>query len=90
MHDMPKIQLVRGYRLQWEKAQDAYVLLYPEGMVKLNPTASEILQMVDGERNAQQIIEALEKKYPDAELADDVSGFLEIAKGNGWLVEEAG
>ncbi len=90
MHDMPKIQLVRGYRLQWEKAQDAYVLLYPEGMVKLNPTASEILQMVDGERNALQIIEALEQKYPDAELADDVNGFLEIAKGNGWLIEEAG
>ena len=26
----------RGFRLQWEPAQDCHVLLYPEGMVKLN------------------------------------------------------
>ena len=26
----------RGFRLQWEPAQNAHVLLYPEGMVKLN------------------------------------------------------
>ena len=30
-----------GYRLQFEKAQDTWVLLYPEGMVKLNQSASE-------------------------------------------------
>ena len=26
----------RGFRLQWEQAQGCHVLLYPEGMVKLN------------------------------------------------------
>ena len=25
------------YRLQWEEVQQAWVLLYPEGMVKLKP-----------------------------------------------------
>ena len=29
-------QLNKHFRLQWEEAQDCYVLLYPEGMVKLN------------------------------------------------------
>ncbi len=26
----------RGYRLQWEAAQESHVILYPEGMAKLN------------------------------------------------------
>ena len=34
----------RGFRLQWEPAQNAYVLLYPEGMIKLNGSAGEILK----------------------------------------------
>jgi pyrroloquinoline quinone biosynthesis protein D len=29
----------RGLRLQWEPAQSAHVLLYPEGMIKLNGSA---------------------------------------------------
>lgn len=27
------------HRFQWEKAQDCYVILFPEGMVKLNGDA---------------------------------------------------
>ena len=49
--------LSKLYRLQWEKAQDAYVLLYPEGMVKLNESAGEILSRVDGTKS----ISALQK-----------------------------
>ena len=26
----------RGYRLRWEAAQESHVILYPEGMAKLN------------------------------------------------------
>ena len=47
--DKPKLS--RLYRLQWEEAQDNYVLLYPEGMVKLNQSAAEILKRCDGERD---------------------------------------
>lgn len=32
----------RGYRLQWEAAQESHVILYPEGMAKLNETAAAI------------------------------------------------
>ena len=31
-----KPTLSRLFRMQWEEAQGNYVLLYPEGMVKLN------------------------------------------------------
>jgi len=39
-----KPTLSRLFRLQWEEAQNSYVLLYPEGMVKLNQSAGEILK----------------------------------------------
>ena len=34
------------HRFQWEKAQDCYVILFPEGMVKLNGGAGEVLNLV--------------------------------------------
>ena len=40
--------LARRLRFQWEEAQAAYVLLYPEGMVKLGQSAGEILKRVNG------------------------------------------
>ena len=40
-----------GFRLQWEPAQNCHVLLYPEGMVKLNGSAGEIMVRCDGERS---------------------------------------
>jgi pyrroloquinoline quinone biosynthesis protein D len=35
------------FRFQWEEAQACFVLLYPEGMVKLNTAAGEILKRCD-------------------------------------------
>jgi len=35
------------HRFQWEKAQDCYVILFPEGMVKLNGGAGEVLNLVN-------------------------------------------
>ena len=41
-----KPALGRGFRLQWEPAQKAHVLLYPEGMVKL--IKHECLPLIGG------------------------------------------
>jgi pyrroloquinoline quinone biosynthesis protein D len=73
------------FRLQWEEAQDCYVVLYPEGMVKLSPSAGEIMQRCDGKRSIDEIIEDLATKFPGADLSTDVYEFLEVAYGNGWL-----
>ena len=43
-----KPTIAHGLRLQWEPAQEAHVLLYPEGMVKLNGSAAAILSRCDG------------------------------------------
>ena len=73
------------YRFQWEAAQSAHVLLYPEGMVKLSGSAGEILKRVDGERSISAIIAELNAAFGGAPLDDDVRNFLAQAAGNGWI-----
>ena len=75
------------FRLQWEPAQNAHVLLYPEGLVKLSDTAVEILTRCQKPIYKLTLIEDLQKDYPEAEtLASDVSEFLEHAANESWLV----
>ena len=74
------------YRLQFEPAQDAWVLLYPEGMVKLNATAAEILRRCDGSSSVEQLVGGLERDFAPADLRADVHHFLGDAYGRGWLV----
>jgi pyrroloquinoline quinone biosynthesis protein D len=74
-----------GFRLQWEPAQNAHVLLYPEGMVKLNLTAGEILKRCDGARTVQEIVADLETAFGAPNLAKDVTSFMAFALGKNWL-----
>lgn len=77
------------YRFQFEKAQNAYVLLYPEGMVKLNGSAGEILALVNGENSFSRIVTLLSEKFPDADTLDqDVNEFLEDARSRNWITLE--
>jgi len=80
---IPRIDAM--FRFQWEEAQDCYVLLYPEGMVKLSHSAGEILKLCDGENSVQDITTHLKEQYPDANLDEDVVNFIEEAKQHGWL-----
>ncbi len=73
------------FRVQWEEVQDCYVVLYPEGMVKLNQSSGEIMKRVDGQTSIEQIIADLEATFSEADLEDDVIKFLEIAYDNGWI-----
>ena len=79
-----------GFRLQWEPAQDAHVLLYPEGMVKLNRSAGEILSRCTGERTFEEIVADLERQFQRSGLQNDVAGFLEMANAKGWVVWDDG
>lgn len=78
-------KLSKLFRLQWEEAQQAYVLLYPEGMVKLNNSAAEILKLCDGERTVTDIVKELETLFGQTNLEDDVKEFLEIASQQNWI-----
>jgi len=75
-----------GYRFQYEPAQKGHVLLYPEGMIKLNESASAIGGLVDGQRSVAAIIDHLTAQFPGVpELADDVEQFMEVAREKHWL-----
>ena len=74
-----------GFRLQWEPAQSCFVLLYPEGMVKLNQSAGEIMKRCDGQRDVAAIVADLEAAFATIGLERDVLAFLELARGQRWL-----
>ncbi|MEM5344001.1 pyrroloquinoline quinone biosynthesis peptide chaperone PqqD [Paraburkholderia azotifigens] len=73
------------FRLQWEPVQDAYVLLHPEGKVKLNPSAGAILTRCDGTRELDDIIGELEALFNASGLATDVYQFIDHARQRGWV-----
>lgn len=83
--DRQRPTIARGFRLQWEPAQNAHVLLYPEGMVKLNGSAGEILRRCDGTRTLADIVADLEATFGRADLRGDVEGFLRLAQERGWV-----
>ncbi|CAI8973876.1 pyrroloquinoline quinone biosynthesis peptide chaperone PqqD [Methylocaldum szegediense] len=73
------------HRLQWEEAQQRYVILYPEGLVELNLSAAEILKLCDGTRDLDTIVSELEAKFETSGLRDDISELLQSALDNGWI-----
>jgi len=74
-----------GFRLQWEPVQNCHVLLYPEGMVKLNQSGGEIMKRCDGERTVAGIAEELEQAFATAGLGADVLAFVAMAGKQRWL-----
>ena len=75
-----------GYRFQYEPAQKGHVLLYPEGMIKLNDSASAIGGLIDGSRSVAAIIAELDQQFPGVpELGDDVEQFMEVARAEHWI-----
>jgi len=79
-------KIAAHHRFQWEKAQDCYVILFPEGMVKLNGGAGEVLNLVNGESTITLITELLIKKFPDTpSLEKDIVGMIELALEKAWI-----
>ena len=74
-----------GFRLQWEPAQSCHVLLYPEGMVKLNGSAGEIMKRCDGERSVAAIVADLEQAFAVQGLERDVLAFVAMAGEQRWV-----
>ena len=77
-----------GFRLQFEPAQDCHVLLYPEGMVKLNPSAGEIMKRCDGQRSVAAVVAELESAFAAQGLEGDVLAFIAMAGQQRWLAWE--
>lgn len=78
--------LAPHHRFQWEEAQQSYVILFPEGMVKLHGGAGEVLKRVNGKATVGEIVAELKAVFPDAEgIEQDILGMFELAAGKFWI-----
>ncbi len=78
-------RIAKGFRFQFEPAQQSYVLLFPEGMIKLNGPAAEILKRCTGESSIETITQDLQTAFNQADLSADVHNFMADAKQRGWI-----
>ncbi len=63
-----------------------HVLLYPEGMIKLNESAALIGSLIDGQRDVAAIIAELQQQFADVpELGEDIEQFMEVARAEHWI-----
>ena len=72
-------------RLQWDEIRQRHVLLYPEGLVALNPTAAEIVGLCDGVRSVADMVGALQQRYPAEGIERDVADFLAALAAKGLV-----
>jgi pyrroloquinoline quinone biosynthesis protein D len=85
MHKEKSIVVNNHFQLQFEQAQDCFVLLYPEGMVQLNQSAGEIMNQCDGRKNFNEIVSTLEEKFQMENLSNDVEAFFTEAFERKWV-----
>ena len=84
---MTRPRLVTGARLRYDDVREEHVLLIPEGAVRLNPTAAEVLELCDGERSLEDIVGALSARYEGADLRDDVVQLVDAMAQRGLVVD---
>ena len=65
---------------RWGTQGEERVVLFPEGMIRVQGTGQNILELCDGQRTVQEIVASLSATYNGADLAkirEDVGNFLE-------------
>jgi pyrroloquinoline quinone biosynthesis protein D len=82
-------RLVTGARLRYDEVREEHVLLVPEGAVRLNPTAAEVLELCDGERSLDDIVGTLSARYEGADLGADIRELVDAMAQRGLVVDAA-
>ncbi len=86
---MTRPRLVTGARLRYDEVREEHLLLIPEGVVRLNPSAAEVLELCDGERSLDDIVGALSARYEGADVRDDVLELVDGLAQRGLVVDAA-
>jgi pyrroloquinoline quinone biosynthesis protein D len=86
---MNRPRLVTGARLRYDEVREEHLLLVPEGAVRLNPTAAEVLSLCDGERSVDEIVVLLADRYEGADVGNDVRELVDGMAEKGLLVDAA-
>jgi pyrroloquinoline quinone biosynthesis protein D len=80
-------RLVTGARLRYDEVREEHLLLVPEGAVRLNPSAAEVLALCDGERSVGDIVGALTARYDGVDVDADVRDLVDAMAQRGLLVD---
>ena len=80
-------RLVTGARLRYDEVREEHLLLVPEGAVRLNPSAAQVLELCDGQRSVDDIVEVLSARYEGAEIGDDVRDLVDGMAQRGLLID---
>lgn len=65
---------------RWGTQGEDRVVLFPEGMIRVQGTGQKVLELCDGQRTVEDIVAALSATYNGADLVkirEDVDSFLE-------------
>ena len=81
---LKRLIINKHYKFQFEKMQNSHVLLYPEGRVLLNDSASEISKLCNGINTNKCIEKELNNKFGSC---DGVKEFIKEALDNKWIKE---
>jgi coenzyme PQQ biosynthesis protein PqqD len=86
LHSRPA--LAKHVRLQIDPVTRQPVLLYPEGILELNPTAAVIVRHCDGQTNLATIITTLAAEYEatEEELCEDVFDCVSQLRARNFMV----
>ena len=78
-------------RLQTDKVTGKPVLLYPEGVLMLNPTGHAIVSLCNGEATFQEIVTRLAERYKISaqEISPQVATYLDRLRERNLLEAES-
>lgn len=79
-------------RLQTDKVTGKPILLYPEGVLMLNPTGHAIVSLCTGEATFQEIVTRLAERYKIStqEISPQVATYLDRLRERNLLETPAG
>jgi len=84
--DTTKPRLAAKVRLKWDEVRQKPLLLFPEGVLVLNPTAHEIISLCDGQRTVGEIVKTLGEKFHSDTIDADVKELLAKLIGKNFIV----
>lgn len=85
-----RLETGRQIRVEWRNAGTAFaqpVLVQPGGVIPLNENAAALIELCDGTRSFDEVVEQFVAQPGNAGLTADAQDFLEAARQRGWIVE---
>ena len=69
-------RLASKARLKWDEARKKHLLLFPEGLLVLNPTARDVVALCDGTITFAEMVKKLGEQYKTETVRADIEELL--------------